>query len=146
MSEISLQQQFALKEYDALRKEIDCNRDASEKLLQYGLTVTGALWAYLLANKVYVPYSLGVPFILCAALATRNIAIIRANIRIGRYLASIEKYIGLPDELGWETLLQRKRRGSRFVDEVAAETRWFWGMLLLVQLCFILISWAQSFR
>jgi hypothetical protein len=90
---------FRLEEYKALRKEIEIYVQESRALERYAIIGVGAIWVWLIANKVHdwVPWL--IPLLLTLAVAARGFSVLSQCRQLGSYLADVEKYFGV---MGWE--------------------------------------------
>jgi hypothetical protein len=96
---------FQLKEYEALKKEIEGAVQETRVLERYALVVTGGTWAWLLATDHRAApepvWWLPVPFVVFAGL--RCVALYLSVRRIGDYLRDKVEPQFFPLKSGWES-------------------------------------------
>jgi len=130
------QRAFLMKEYDALRKELDFNRAASEKLITFGLGAVGIVWAFIFSKETMrltqrmllelVPVTLTILFMI------RSWGLSRANKEIGAYISKVEALLDLQTiGLGWESHI--RFGGEKPTDHLRITTSNFWLIALVVQ-------------
>ncbi|MGD9615860.1 MAG: hypothetical protein AB7H90_05125 [Alphaproteobacteria bacterium] len=104
--------EFHLKEFDALRKEISDAEARFFSIIQYVLTISGAIYAFLLGIGKFGGLNAKLPstaFNIVAFVPAVTSAVgFAANVAIGLYLVSIGKYLSELEAvyavsgLGWE--------------------------------------------
>jgi hypothetical protein len=95
--------EFLLKEYEAVRREMDAAVKETRTLERYALVAVGAIWSWVVASDrpEFDPLK-WLPALLVGFLAFRAVALTLHVDFIARYLAKAEKAFVLPDGLGFE--------------------------------------------
>ncbi len=92
-------QTFRLEEYKSLRKEIELYLTESRSQERYTLIAVGAIWAWLMINRLTSGLLWSVPIILTVAASIRMIAILQHFTHMGEYIKALE---GKFTVRGWE--------------------------------------------
>ena len=103
--------EFLMKEYDALRKQID---DLTRELLsieKWCLIVSGVIWSWLAStqNKSMPELIYWCPAIISCLFGLRVLGLHRSTLLAGKYITGLEKTLCLPKGFGWESYLTSKR-------------------------------------
>ncbi len=88
---------FALKEFEALRKEIADAVAETRSLERYAVTATAAVWTWLLvqpAEKPWIGFVKWIPACFCLLAAIRCIALLLDIVDHARYLREVEEQWG----------------------------------------------------
>lgn len=107
----NLQIEFLLKEYDALRLQIDSITKELFSLERWALISSGTIWSWLATtSNNNVPHLIyWAPAIITILLCLRGWGLHSSNMLAGKYIANIESYFELPENMGWESLLKQAR-------------------------------------
>lgn len=102
---------FALSEYESLRKEISEAVAETRTLERYGVTGTAAVWTWLLIQKTPQDWHTAlkwVPFMFCIILALRSAALLMDIIDHAKYIITVEMRYGNKEAFGWEHFIQKR--------------------------------------
>ena len=97
-------QSFRLEEYKSLRKEVEIYLAESRSQERYTLIAVGAIWAWLIINRLHNGLLWSVPIVLTVATTLRMVAILKHFDHLKEYLRTLETTFGVA---GWE----QKKRG-----------------------------------
>jgi hypothetical protein len=92
-------QSFRLEEYKSLRKEVELYLTESRSQERYTLVAVGAIWAWLILNRIDDLLLWWVPIILTLAVSIRMAAILKHFANINEYLKTVEDEFKV---IGWE--------------------------------------------
>lgn len=127
---------FALAEFENLRREVDSTVKEIYTLERYSLATAGAIWSWYAANATSTEKAVVcLPFLLGCLFAIRCYTLYRHLFRLSGYLTKVEKVFELPEDLGWERYLSLnadwRQAGSGYL---------FWLIFLSGALMFPLIA------
>jgi len=128
---------FALKEFESLRKEIADGVAETRTLERYAVTATAALWSWMLIQEKIQPWHSPVkwvPLLLSVFLALRSAAILNDILEHARYLRMVEERWGNKEVFGWETHI----KGRNWHLAVTAT--------YLIFACSLDVSWLKSVK
>ena len=127
-SEKSKGKEFLIKEYEALRHQMDQFSKEIINMERWALIVSGAIWSWL-ATQGYAstpPLIFGSPATMTALLGLRSLGLHNTNILAGKYIFEIEKRFGVQIYgFGWEHKMHSKRPIVSFLAGYL-----FWGILI----------------
>ena len=125
---------FRLKEYEAVRREMDEAVKETRTLERYALVAVGAIWSWIVASRKpeYVVL-MWLPALLVGFLAFRALLLTNHVTFIANYIIEIEKLFALPDLPGFETRFKGKGTLKR------CSAYFFWLLLVLVS---VIIPWV----
>jgi hypothetical protein len=131
--------EFCLKEYEALRKEVEWLLQDYRTLERYAIVAVGVSWAWLFHEQKTVPvWAWWFPVLFAVLGGVRAYGILKAFKALGKYLKTVEDFFykeGGPS--GWE---HREKKGSS--TSLAAGT--FWAILIAATLGVVLNRWLIS--
>ncbi len=105
--------EFLLKEFAALRTEIEAKLLEKRNNVRYALIASGAIWSWLAINPLEVAKYKWVsllPFALSFLFWVRSQFISADMNRMGDYIKMVENSFELPGGLGWQHYLALRRR------------------------------------
>ena len=110
-------QEFLMKEYEALRKQIDNFLHEILQLEILALIASGVIWSWLATFKdPNIPrFVFFFPAGLTLLIGARSWGLQITTTKIGEYICSLEKFLELPNSLGWELHLKRTRSKSAYI-------------------------------
>ena len=129
-------QEFLLREYDALRREVEMTIKDRSDYLRYAILSSGAIWAWLVGlpkgqgSPLVHAVSAWIPSLLTVLLCGEWNLLRRKIWGIARYIRNIEHHMQPPQGLGWETQLE-DRTSKHKRSHVEVWERGIWGVLLI---------------
>lgn len=139
---------YYVKEFDALRREVDWTMKDSRLVERNVIVAIGIFWGFLLKEKdIHLAPEVRhaawcVPVLFAVVGGLRSLAIsLKLNL-IGSYVDTIEKYMRKKSEpdgspVGWETFQKGKTRW------ITASACGLWIVLIVVTVVGVCINWKQ---
>jgi hypothetical protein len=112
MDDPSARKEFALKEYEALRHEIADAVKESRSVERYAVTVTAAIWTWLLTHVPddrWEEFIEWIPMVFCLIAAIRSGALLFSIKLLGDYIRDVEGRWGPNTDFSWERFVEEKR-------------------------------------
>src|SRR5256885_2245536 len=107
MATTTVAEDFLLKEYDALRKEIDACLEEQRQLERYALVACAGIYTWIATNNKFA-IALCIPPLLTVMMATRAMALWMQFGQMGAYIRMVEATLLTSTKArGWETFLER---------------------------------------
>jgi hypothetical protein len=118
---------FILKEYEALRREMEEAVKETRVLERSAVLATGAIWSWLVgAGKPEYELAKWLPALIVLALGIRALLLTSHIDFLAKYFIEVEKSFLLPSGLGFEQQFKRKGKAKRLSAYV------FWAVLFVV--------------
>ena len=103
---------FRLEEFQSLRKEIELYLAECRSQERYTLIALGAIWAWLISNRIHNGFLWFIPVVLTLSASIRMLAMLGHFNHLGDYIKSTETVFGTE---GWEHKRKRWTLGASFV-------------------------------
>jgi hypothetical protein len=118
-------EEFRLKEYECLRREIEMTSKDSRSLEKYIAVAVGGIWTWLYGVKVNSPWMWSVPCLLAILGAIRAFGMNQSFVVFHAYILKLEEAFsktGGPE--GWEHFIEKHDTGN------AKGAVLFWAILI----------------
>jgi hypothetical protein len=136
---LSPREQFYMKEYDALRKEVDAMFADARALERYGLVAVAGVWGWLVQQSSHPEvkrawWAWWVPVVVAALCLIRSCFIGRHFRLLSLYIKSLEyTFLGDQTPKGWETSSPGK-------DRFGHTATLFWSLLFIATIAVAIIA------
>jgi hypothetical protein len=119
--------EFLLKELDQVRKDYEGFIEETRRLERYAIVIIGVTWSWCASNVQNFAFDLLVwfPAAACTLFGSRAGAIHVQARAARRYIAKVERALGLPIQLGWGGDQMQQSRGIPAVVAITAYAFWF---------------------
>ncbi|HWG39444.1 MAG TPA: hypothetical protein VN658_02750 [Candidatus Acidoferrales bacterium] len=126
-------EQYRLKEFEKLRDEIEATLNAAWSNERYGVIACGAVWSWLISQKIPYPTLWALPLLIVVAGWGRNGGLYSHLFLMAEYMRTVERGF-LGPQGGWDVYFDAKRNEKlifyfRFVTDNIV-----WGALFLTAL------------
>ena len=137
-------QEFHLREYESLRKEIEFATQEMRSIETYVLIATGAVWTWLASANSEPPFAKiawWIPLLFAVLGALKTFALYRGIERMSSYIQKLEQYFcNTRVSSGWETHVHTREVRENFLNIYMYI---FWIIMIAISIVVPLIKYGK---